>query len=42
LVQRSNTVQGSSGVTAYVPVYNSIAQYVGTVDDLRVLVFRSG
>jgi len=42
LVQRTNTVQGSSGVTAYVPVFNSIAQTPSGVGKLKVTVFRSG
>jgi hypothetical protein len=42
LVQRTNTVQGSSGVTAYVPVFNSIAQTPSGVGRLKVTVFRSG
>jgi hypothetical protein len=42
LVQRSNAVEGSSGKTAYVPVYNSIAQSTGATSDLKVTVFRSG
>ena len=42
LVQRTNALQGSSGVTAYVPVFNSIAQSSGATSKLRVVVFRSG
>jgi len=42
LVQRTNALQGSSGVTAYVPVFNSIAQSSGATSKLKVTVFRSG
>ena len=42
LVQRTNALEGSSGKTAYVPVYNSIAQSSGATSKLKVTVFRSG
>lgn len=42
LVQRTNALEGSSGTTGYVPVYNSIAQSSGATSKLKVTVFRSG